>query len=159
MRVAPRVLLVAASVASCTLTAGRVSALDLKLKDVSVRRPSRCEREVDFNVRFQREQSPFVGSVGGGPPLVWSYRIVVYSTRDTVAPLEVFDVPDHAVGTTRSFRVSAARLVCHREVLIRVDDGNQRAESNEGNNTKLKNWAAPPSGGLQSCFVAAGACP
>jgi hypothetical protein len=55
--------------------------------------------------------------------------------------------------------VSADRLACHREVLIRVDDGNQQAESNEGNNTELKNWAAPPSGGLQSCFVAAGTCP
>jgi hypothetical protein len=157
MRLATRVLLVATSVAS-TLAAGRLSALDLKLRDVTVRRPSRCEREVDFRVRFQREQSPF-GTVGGGPPIVWSYRIVVYSTRDTVSPLEVFEVPDHAVGTTRSFRVPAARLVCHREVLIRVDDGNQRAESNEGNNTKLERWAAPPSGGLRSCFVPEGACP
>jgi hypothetical protein len=159
MRIAPRVVLVATAVASCALAAGPLSALDLKLKDVQVRRPSRCEREVDFNVRFQREQSPFVGSVGGGPPLVWSYRIVVYSVSPTVAPIETFDVPDHAVGTTRSFRVSANRLTCHSEILIKVDDGNQRAESDEGNNTKLKSWAPRPAGGLQSCFVAAGTCP
>jgi hypothetical protein len=159
MRIAARVLLAATSVAACTVAAGPVAALDLKLKDVSLRRPSRCEREVDFKVRFQREQSPFVGSVGGGPPLVWSYRIVVYSTAKAVAPIEVFNVPDHAVGTTRAFRVSADRLTCHLEVLIRVDDGNQRAESNEGNNTKLKSWAPPPTSGLRDCFVAAGTCP
>lgn len=158
MRIAPRVVLVAAAV-SCTLAAGRLSALDLKLKDVHVRRPSRCEREVDFSVRFQREQSPFVGSVGGGPATVWSYRIVVYSTSPTIAPIETFEVPDHALGTTRSFRVSANRLTCHDEILIKVDDGDQRDESDEGNNTKLKSWAPPPTGGLASCFVAAGTCP
>src|SRR5262245_41508669 len=152
MRSAPRVVLVAAAVAASTLTAGRLSALDLKLKDVHVRRPSHCEREVDFSVKFQREASPFIGHVGGGPATVWSYRIVVYSTSPTVTPIETFDVPDHALGTTRSFRVRSNLLACHREVLIKVDDGNQQAETDEGNNTKLKSWA--PTRGLESCFVA-----